>query len=99
MRYAIIEEDLGFFLGAFQKYGVFAKTDVFGLHKAFGFDTDEEAQDFIDAYLGRDRGEWKVVGINTDDKYVDVVDLLKSGYSKYTYQMVDALPMTNFQVH
>ena len=79
MRYAIIEEDLGFFLGAFQKFGVFAKTDVFGLHKAFGFDSEEDADTFIDEYLGRDRGDWLVVGIDTSDKYIDIVDLIKSG--------------------
>jgi hypothetical protein len=99
MRYAIAEEDLGFFLGAFQKFGVFAKTDVFRLHKAFGFDSEEDANVFINEYLGRDRGDWLVVSIDTDDKYINVVDLLKSGYDKYTHQMIDGLTMTNIQVH
>lgn len=99
MRYAIVEEDLGFFLGAFQKYGVFAKTDVFGLHKAFSFDTEEKANEFINEYLGRDRGDWLVVTIETNDKYIDIIDLLKSGYGKYTHQMIDAIPMINHQLH
>lgn len=99
MRYAIIEEDLGFFLGAFQKFGVFAKTDLFGLHKAYSFKTEEEANKFIGEYLGKDRGYWLVVSIDTDEKYIDVVDLLKSGYGKYTHNMVDSLPMTNQEVH
>ena len=99
MRYAIIEEDLGFFLGAFQKYGVFAKTDTFGLSKAFAFDEEKEANSFIDEYLGRDRGDWNVVGIETDDKHIDVVDLIKSGYEKYTHQMIDSLPMQSFEIH
>ena len=99
MRYAIVEEDLGFFLGAFQKFGVFAKTDLFGLHKAFSFDTEKEANSFINEYLGRDRGDWSVVSIDTDDKYINVVDLLKSGYDRYTHQMIDGLTMPNIQVH
>jgi hypothetical protein len=99
MRYAIIDKDLGFFLGAFQKYAVFAKTDVFGLHKAFGFSTKEEANRFINEYLGQDRGEWFVVGIDTNDEYIDVVDLLKSGYEDYTHDMIDSIPMTNVEIH
>jgi hypothetical protein len=99
MRYAIVDEDLGFFLGAFQKFGVFAKTDVFGLYKAFSFDTEKEANAFIDEYLGRDRGDWSVVSVDTKDKYINVVDLLKNGYDKYTHQMMDGLTMTNIQVH
>lgn len=99
MRYAIIEEDLGFFLGSFQKFGVFAKTDVFGLYKAYSFDSEEEARDFIKEYLGKDRGEWSVIGINTNEKYIDVVSLLKSGYGKYTHQMMDGIPMTSVEIH
>lgn len=99
MRYAVVEEELGFFLGAFQKFGVFAKTDVFGLNKAYSFRTEEEANEFIDEYLGRDRGDWFVVAINTDNKYIDVIDLLKNGYGKYTHNMMDNLSMTSMQVH
>ena len=99
MRYAIVEEDLGFFLGAFQKFGVFAKTDVFGLHKAFGFESEEEANRFINEYLGRDRGDWSVVSVKTNDKYIDVIDLLKNGYSKYTHNMADSIPMVSNSIH
>jgi hypothetical protein len=99
MRYAIVEEDLGFFLGAFQKFGVFAKTDVFGLHKAFSFDSEEEANAFINEYLGRDRGVWSVVWIETNDKYIDIIDLLKSGYGKYTHQMMDGIAMISTSIH
>lgn len=99
MKYVIVEENLGFFLGAFQKFGVFAKTDVFGLSKAYSFPTEEEAQEFIDEFLGRSRGDWKVLSVKTDDKYIDVVDLLKSGHEKYTHRMIDYLPMISTQMH
>jgi hypothetical protein len=99
MRYVIIEEDLGFFLGAFQKFGVFAKTDIFGFHKAYSFKTETEANEFVKEYLGEDRGDWFVVSIETNEKYVDVVQLLKGGYGKYTHQMVDNIPMINLEIH
>lgn len=99
MKYTIVEEKLGFFLGAFQKFGVFAKTDVFGLSKAYSFPTEDEAQEFIDEFLGRSRGDWKVLPINTKDKYVDVVDLVKCGHGKYTHRMIDSLPMISSEIH
>src|SRR6056300_1420736 len=99
MKYAIIEEDLGFFLGSYEKYGIFAKTYALGLYKAYGFDTERDAKKFINRSLGKDRGEWLVVSIDTEDKYIDVVDLVKSGYGDYTHNMIDNIPMTNFQVH
>lgn len=99
MRYAIIEEDLGFFLGSYQKYGIFAKTDVLGITKAYTFASKKEAEEYIDDYLGRDRGDWKVLSIKAKDKYTDVVDLIKEGYGKYTHTMIDSLPMESTAIH
>lgn len=99
MKYAIAEEELGFFLGAFQKFGIFAKNDVLGLSKAIAFDTKEEANDYIDEYLGRDRGDWNVVPVDTKGEYVDAIYLIKNGYHQYTHKMMDALPMTSTLIH
>lgn len=99
MKYAIIEEDLGFFLGAHQKYGIFAGNDSFGIPKAYAFTSEEEAEEYIKEFLGPHRGEWKIVGIETKDKYIHVVDLIKEGYSKYTHNMIEGLPMISTQIH
>jgi hypothetical protein len=99
MKYAIAEEDLGFFLGAFQKYGIFAKNDVIGLSKAIAFDTEDEANLYIDDFLGRDRGDWKVIPVETNEEYVSVVYLVKNGYGKYTHKMIDFIPMTSTTMH
>lgn len=99
MRYTIAEEELGFFLGAYEKYGVFAKTDVFGISKAFSFDTKEQAEEFILECLNGKSKNWKILEVSTKDKYVDVIDLLKSGYDKYTHQMMDNLPVPCETIH
>jgi hypothetical protein len=99
VKYVIIEEDLGFFLGSFQKFGLFAKNDVLGISKAITFDSEQEANDYINEYLGRERGDWKIVTIDTNETYVSVVDLIKNGYEKYTHKMVDSLPMVSTQIH
>ena len=85
MRYTIVEEDLGFFLGALKNYGIFAKNDIFGLSKAFSFETRQDAEEFIE--------------IETDEKYIDVTDLLRRGYSKYTHGMMDSIEMISTEIH
>jgi hypothetical protein len=39
------------------------------------------------------------VEIESSGQYVDVIDLIKSGYTQYTHDMVDALPMDNETIH
>lgn len=99
MKYTIVEEELGFFLGAFQKFGIFAKNDVLGLSKAIAFDTEKEANEYINDYLGRERGEWKIIPVETEYEYVDAAYLIKNGYGKYTHKMMDSLPMTSTLIH
>ncbi len=99
MRYTIAEEDLGFFLGAFKNHGVFAKNDVFGLSKAFSFETKRDAQEFIDEYMNGDEKNFFVIEIATNDKYIDVTELLKNGYAKYTHAMIDSIQMISTEIH
>jgi len=95
MKYAIVEERLGFFLGSYERYGLFAATDPSGIPKAYGFSSEKAAAKYIKEFLDPQKGNWKVVSIDTDseDEYIDVIDLIKSGYSKYTHNMAMGLPM------
>lgn len=99
MRYTIAEEDLGFFLGVFKKYGVFAKNDVFGLSKVFSFETRQDAEEFIDEYMDESKKNFFIIEIETDEKYIDVTDLLRRGYSKYTHGMMDSIEMISTEIH
>lgn len=99
MRYTIAEEELGFFLGSYEKYGVFAKTDVFGISKAFSFDTKKEAEEFLLEFLNAETKKWKILEVDAPDKYVNVVDLIKSGYDKYTHKMMDNLEVPSDAIH
>lgn len=99
MRYTIAEENLGFFLGAFKNHGVFAKNDIFGLSKAFSFDTKQDAEDFINEYMHPSKKNFFVIEIETNEKYIDVTELLKNGYAKYTHCMIDSIPMISTEIH
>lgn len=110
MRYVILDKREGVFLGTHIDYSrdvdegdeivyvLWAKDNVFSVTKAYSFQKREEARLFADTTLRR----WpraQVVGIDTDEKYVDVVDLLKQGYADYTYDMVDCIPCPSETVH
>ena len=99
MRYLIIEEDLGFFLGVVNSYGIWAKNDIFGLPKAYSFASKKLAKRFITEVMGSEMSDYKIVAINSEDKYIHAVDLIKSGYGNHTHLMLDAIPMLNETVH
>jgi hypothetical protein len=99
MRYIVAEEELGVFLGAFKNHGVFAKTDIFGISKAFSFKTEEDAKGFIDDYAGEKKDTWKIIEIKTNSKYVGVIDLIKNGHEKYTHGMIDSIHMYSTELH
>lgn len=99
MRYLIVEKDLGFFLGVVNSYGIWAGDDPIGLPRAYSFGTKKMAKKFITDIIGAKAGDFEIVGIKTDDKYVHAIDLIKSGYGAHTYAMVDAIPMANETIH
>jgi len=99
MRYLIIEKNLGFFLGVINNYGIWAKNDIFGLPRAYSFDTKKLAKKFITDIMGAKISDFEIIEINSDEKYVHAIDLIKSGYGKHTYTMVNAIPMANETIH
>ena len=107
MRYVIVDRKEGVFLGthiddSLDPDGVvfvlWAKDNVFSCSKAYSFEDATEARMFADTTLRR----WplaQVKRINTKEKYVDVVDLLKEDLGQYTFDMVDCIPMMNENIH
>jgi hypothetical protein len=118
MKYLIVSETHGFFLGAhtnemlealfgqitaiessFKKHAIFAKENPFGIYSAVSFSTKEDAQFYIDKYLSNIFGDLKVVNIASNEKYINVIDLIKANYGKYTHDMMDNLPTQSDSVH
>jgi hypothetical protein len=78
---------------------IFSKNDMFGISRAYSFDTKKDAFKYMQAFLIEDYPLCKIVEIESSGQYVDVIDLIKSGYTQYTHDMVDALPMDNETIH
>jgi hypothetical protein len=98
-RYIVIEKNLGVFVGAFDKYAVYAKNDIFGLDRVASFPTRDKAEECVRDYLNKDGKEFDVVEIDTQNGWVMVTDIIRGGYGKYTHRMMDNIPMISTQIH
>ena len=108
MRYLIVDEEMGVFLGTHRMpaglnegriFRIFSENDMFGLSRAFAFDNKREAFVYMQTFLLQDYPYCRVVEIEGEGQYVDVIDLIKAGYSRYTDGMMDSLPMLNETIH
>ena len=99
MRFIIVEEEKGVFLGAYNKFAVFAENDALGMTKAFSFDTRLQAQRYIDKAFEKDDNAYKIIEIDAKVIYVKVEDIIRQGYGKYTHYLMDNIPMKSQAVH
>lgn len=108
MRYMIAEKELGLFLGTHMNsivgdksklFAIFAGTDIFGIAKATSFDTQEDAQLYIDEFLSKRYDNLFVLPIESKEKYIDVVSIIKAGYAQYTHGMMDNIQMQSEAIH
>jgi hypothetical protein len=98
-RYIVVEKSLGVFVGAFDRYAIYAKNDIFGLDRVASFPTRVEAEECVRDYLNKDGKEFDVVEIETPNTWVMIADIIRSGYGRYTHRMMDNIPMISVQVH
>ena len=99
MRFIIVEEEKGVFLGAYNKFAVFAENDALGMTKAFSFDTKLQAQRYIDKAFEKDDNAYKIIEIDAKVIYVKVEDIIRQGYGKYTHYLMDNIPMKSQAIH
>lgn len=102
-RYVIVDEYLGVFLGTYsgdelgaedddRMYACFAAHNPFGLTTACSFHNESTAKYFIrNTFAPNKRADLKPLPVETESEYPTVVDLIKSGYSEYTHDMLDAM--------
>jgi hypothetical protein len=99
MRYAIVEKDNGLFLGYHRGIFLFARENFFPVVKVPSYDTLEEAEYYISTYLPKKNKKYNVIEVNSKDRYLNLVDLIKQGYAEYTHKMLEFLPTLNDTIH
>lgn len=99
--YIAVHKTKGIYLGVVSGYGLFSEAGMAFTSKAIRFDSKEEIHSFFDSVLPNISKEIEPVEIRTNGtgNYVDVVDILKSGYYDHTDSMVEALPIDNDTIH
>lgn len=88
--------------GPMRILALFSNHNVFDITKAVSFATKTEAQDYLRAYIRKGSPNAFVAPIETAsnfEEFVDVVDIIKSGYGEYAKEMIDAMPMQSNQIH
>lgn len=103
-RYIIVDRNKGVFLGTYtsadvggdesdkQVYALFACNNHLGLTQACSFRTAHSAETYIKDVFPKNKGfHLKAFAITTELEFPSVVDIIKSGYGEYTYDMVDGL--------
>jgi hypothetical protein len=110
MRYIIIDPEDGVFLGTHGNptpggvriIPLFSKQNLFEITKAASWSTKDEASAYLNRYLRYDCPKAFVAEINfvnSKQDFVDVIQIVKSGYGRYAEEMIDAIPMDNRTVH
>lgn len=99
MKYLIVEKEKGVFLGAYRSIHLFAKDNIFPIIKAPSFDTQQLAEFYIAQTFSGDGLQYGVIEIDSKDKYVSLVEIIKQGYAEYTHDLIDNLPMISEKFH
>jgi len=99
MKYLIVEKDRGLFLGAYRNNFLFARNNIFPIVKAPSFDSEEDAAYYIENYLKTTERTYGIIQVESKDKYVSVIDVIKAGYKEYTHNLIDFLPMDSEAIH
>lgn len=99
MRYLIVEKERGLFLGIYHSLLIFAKNNIFPIVKVPSFNSEDEAMQFIASTLSKEGLDCGVIIVNSKEKYVNIVDVIKAGYSEYTHDLIDNIPMISEKIH
>lgn len=103
MRYIIIDENMGVFLGTYQghslgaehddrMYACFAENNPFGLTTACSFKSERAATHYIkDMFPHRKQEELRTLPVKTDSEFPSVVEMIKAGYGKHCHDMLDVM--------
>jgi hypothetical protein len=67
--------------------------------KAPSFDSEEDAAYYIENYLKTTERTYGIIQVESKDKYVSVIDVIKAGYKEYTHNLIDFLPMDSEAIH
>ncbi len=99
MSYIAVHKERGIYLGVFAGFYLFSNSEVAFSSKAIRFNSKEEISDFFGT--SKIAGDVRAIKVQTKEtgNYVDVIDIIKSGYKKHVDTMIKNIPMKNETIH
>ena len=98
-----LSDDIYDVVDEYKLYALFASNNPFGVSCAPTFDSLKDANKYVTNYLSKpELFDIKTVAIKTanlNDHYVSLVEIIKAGYSDYTFDMIDTLLPESSLVH
>jgi len=107
-RWIIVDPEEGIFLGTKSEnydskgsgiIALFSAENIFDITKAVSFESEKEAKNYMKHHITFMCPAAYTVPVKSNEEFVDVVDLIKSGYGTHALDMMDALPMKSLSVH
>lgn len=105
MRYIILDPEEGVFLGTKsdpERKGIgmlFSTHNLFEMRKAASWGDREEAEAYMYSYIKRWCPQAFVGRIESEDTYVDVIDIVKAGFGDFAADLIDTIPMPSDEIH
>ena len=79
------------------RVALFSSHNIFDITKAVAFLNEKDAVKYMNTYIKKRCPGAQVVPVFSEvenkDPYVDVVDIVKSGYGEFAWDLIDAMPM------
>lgn len=100
--YIAFHKKKGIYLGVIAGYALFSTNNIVFSSKAIKFVSKEEIREFFDSILPKLSDEIRAIKIQTEstnEYYIDVADILKSGHTEHTESMIDNIPTINETIH
>jgi hypothetical protein len=100
--YIAFHENRGIFLGVTAGHAIFSGSPIFATSKAIRFNTKEAVYEFFNKTLATPIAQdIQALEVETSHagNYVDLVDIIKAGYTKHTETMLDNYPMLSHTIH
>jgi hypothetical protein len=105
MRYIIIDPEEGVFLGTVNSPAkqflvpLFSSENSLEITRACSWSSIKSATTYMNTHMMSLYKDAFVAEVQSSAQFVNVIDILKSGYGEYAHGMINALPMYNINIH
>jgi hypothetical protein len=83
-----------------REYALFAAQNPFGIYEPEAFDTKDDAEHYLkEQFTNYSDLNVFTAPVESTGEDVCLIDLIKSGYEKYTHDMLMGMPVANDTVH